>query len=126
MKPLNKTINKFLTVTDRGPTTGQVVKGCIGLATKSFRFLPLDDFSRSKSFFSIAIFKPYMVFDSYRFIDYSVKKSFKFCCYLLLCIDLKWRFQAVISVTFYFITSEKVKTQCKLEKSCMMFLVKNH
>ena len=36
---------------------------CIGLATKSFRFFPLDDFSRSKSFFSIANFRPYMVLD---------------------------------------------------------------
>ena len=54
---------------------------------KSFRLFPLDDFSRSKSFFSIANFRPYMVFDSLRFIDYSVKKSFKFCC---LFIVLHW------------------------------------
>ena len=46
-------------------------------ATKSFRFLPLDDFSRSKSFFSIENFRTYMVFDSWRFIDYSVKKKFQ-------------------------------------------------
>ena len=39
-------------------------EGYIGLATNSFRFFPLDDFSRSKSFFSIANFRPYMVFDS--------------------------------------------------------------
>ena len=59
----------------------------IGLATKSFRFFPLDAFSCSKSFFSIANFRPHMVFDSWRFIDYSVKKNFKFCC---LFIVLHW------------------------------------
>ena len=59
----------------------------IGLATKSIRFIPLDDFSRSKSLFSIANFRPYMIFDSWRFIDYSVKKSFYFC---FLFIVLHW------------------------------------
>ena len=54
------------------------------MATKSFRFFPLDDFSRSKSFFSIANFRPYMVFDSWRFIDYAVKKTFKFCCLFIV------------------------------------------
>ena len=44
---------------------------------KQFRFFPVDDFSRSKSFFSIANFRAYMVFDSWRFIDYSVKKKFQ-------------------------------------------------
>ena len=29
---------------------------------------------------------------------------------------MKWRFQTVILVTFYFTTSKKVKTQCKLGK----------
>ena len=50
----------------------------IGLATKPFRFFPLGDFSRLMLFFSIANFRPYMAFDSWRFIDYSVKKSFNF------------------------------------------------
>ena len=59
----------------------------IGLATKSFRFFPLDKFNRSKPFFSIANNRPYTVFDSWRFIDYSVKNSFKFCC---LFIVLHW------------------------------------
>ena len=95
----------------------------IGLATKSFRFFPLDDLSRSKSFFSIANFRPYMVFDSKCFIDYPEKKSF--VVYSLLYIDLKWRFQTVIFVTFYFITSEEVKMQFKLEKSCVMYMVEN-
>ena len=36
----------------------------IGLARKSFRFFSLDDFSHSKSFFSIANFRPCMIFDS--------------------------------------------------------------
>ena len=100
----------------------------IGLATKSFRFFPLDDFSRLKSFFSIANFRPHMVFDSRRFIYYySVKKKVSSSVvHLLFCIDLERRFQTAIFVTFYFITSEKVKTQCKLGKSCMMFMVKNH
>ena len=56
----------------------------IGLATKSFRFLPLDNFSRSKSFFSIANFRPYIVFDSLRLIGYLVKKSFKICCLFIV------------------------------------------
>ena len=34
----------------------------IRLATKLFRFFPLDDFNRSKSFFSIANLRPHMVF----------------------------------------------------------------
>ena len=93
----------------------------IGMATKSFRFFPLHDFSRSKSFFSIANFRPYMVFHIWRFINYLVKKKVSsFFVYLLFCIDLKWRFQTSIFVTFYFITFEKVKTHCKLGKSCMM------
>ena len=92
----------------------------IGLVTKSFRIFPLDDFSRSKSFLSIANFKPIMVFDSWCSIVSS------FVVYLLFCIDFKWRFHTVIFVTYYFITSEKVKTQCKLGKSCMRFMVKNH
>ena len=58
-------------------STVRFFKKCIGLATMSFHFFPLDDFSRSKSFFSIANFRPYMVFDSWRFIDYSVKKKFQ-------------------------------------------------
>ena len=97
------------------------------VGNKVISLFSLDDFSRSKSFFSIANFRPYMVFDSWRFIDYSVKKKIStFVVYLLFCIDLKWRFQMVIFVTFYFITSEKVKTQSTLGKSCMMFMVKNH
>ena len=97
-----------------------------GLATKLFRFFPLDDCSCLKSFFSIAIFSTYVVFDIWRFIDYSVKKVSCFVVYLLFCIDLKWRFQTVIFVILYFITSVKVKTQSKLGKNCMMFMVKNH
>ena len=66
----------------------------IGLATKmSFCFFPLEDFSRSKSFFFIENFRPYVVFDSWHFIDYSEKKSFKFCC---LFIVLHW-FEMVIT-----------------------------
>ena len=40
---------------------------------------------------------------------FSKKKVSSFVVYLLFCIDLKWRFQTVIFVTFHFITSEKVK-----------------
>ena len=99
----------------------------IGLSTKSFRFFPQDDFSCSKSFFSIANFRPNMLFGSWLFIEYSVKKKVSsFVVYLLFYIGLKCRLQTVIFVTFYFITSEKVKTQWKLGKSCMMFMVKNH
>ena len=36
----------------------------IGLATKSFRFFPLDDSSLSKSFLSIENYRPYMLFHS--------------------------------------------------------------
>ena len=36
----------------------------IGLADKTFRFLPLDDFRRSKSFFSVENFSLYMAFVS--------------------------------------------------------------
>ena len=98
----------------------------IGLATKSFRFFPVDDFSRSKSFLSIANFRPYMVFDSWRFIDYSVQKSFKFCC---LFIVLYW-FEMEIPdghfrhiLLYYF---RKGKNVLQLGKSCMMFMLKNH
>ena len=59
----------FRTLMD-APSRLARTSGYIGLATKSFRFFPLDDFSRSKSFFSIANFRPYIVFDSWRFIDY--------------------------------------------------------
>ena len=43
--------------------------------------------SRSKLFFPFANFRPYMVFDSWHFIDYPVKKSLRFCC---LFIVLHW------------------------------------
>ena len=69
----------------------------IMLATKSFHFFLLDDFSRSKSFFSIANFRPYMVFDSWRFLDYYVNKSFKFCC---LFIVLHWFEMEISDVHF--------------------------
>ena len=49
----------------------------IVLTTKSFHFFSLDDFTHSKLFFSISNFRPCMVFDSGRFIDYSVRKIFK-------------------------------------------------
>ena len=49
----------------------------IGLATKSFRFFPLDDFSRSKSFFSIENLRPYMLFDIKS--RYSSKKDYAEC-----------------------------------------------
>ena len=42
------------------------------------------DFSRSKTLFSIANFRQYMVFDSWRFIYYSVKKMFQVCCLLIV------------------------------------------
>ena len=61
----------------------------IGLATKSFRSFPLDDFSRSNSFFSIVNFRPYMVFDSWRFIDYSVNKKFPVMLFIF-CFALIW------------------------------------
>ena len=48
----------------------------IGLAIKSFRFFPLDDFSRAKSFFSIANFRSY-----HRLFS---KKSFKSCCLFIV------------------------------------------
>ena len=60
--------------------------------------------------------------------DEEQKQNFKklmyisFVVHLLFYIDLKWRFQTVIFITFYFITSEKVKTQYNFGKSCMMFI----
>ena len=48
--------------------------------------------SRSKSFFSVANFRPYMVFDGWCFIEYSVKKVLSFVRYLLFCIDWFARF----------------------------------
>ena len=96
------------------------------LSTKSFRFFPLYDFNRSKSFFSIANFWPYMVFDSWRFIDYSVKKSFKLWCLFIVFPWFEMEIPDGLFRHIYFITSGKVKTQCKLGKSCMIFMVKNH
>ena len=48
--------------------------------------------------------------------DNPIKKVSSFVVYLLFCIDLKWKFQTVISVTFYFIISEKLKTHASSEK----------
>ena len=56
----------------------------IELATKLLHFFPLDDFSRSKSFFSIANFILYMVFDNWRFIDYSVNRKLCFFIFIVL------------------------------------------
>ena len=97
----------------------------IGSATKSFRFFPLDDFNRSKSFFSIANFWPYMIFDSWRFIDYSLRKKFQVMLFIYF-FALVWNGDSRRSFLFHFITSEKVKMQCKLGKRCMMFMAKNH
>ena len=75
--------------------------------------------SNSKSFFSIEKFRPYMVFDSRSFIDCSVKKSFKFCS-LFILLHL---FEMEIPNDHF---GHILFIKCKLEKSCMMFIVKNH
>ena len=52
------------------------VNVAIGLVIKSFRFFSLDDFSRlNKSFFSIANFRPYMVFENGLFTITSCNKD---------------------------------------------------
>ena len=61
----------------------------IGLATKLFSFFPIDDFSRLKLLFSIADFRPYIVFEIWRFIDYSAKKKFQVLLYIY-CFTLIW------------------------------------
>ena len=73
----------------------------IGMATKSFHFFPLDHFSRSKSFFSIANFRPYMVFDSWSFIDYSVKKKFQVLLFIY-CFALIWNGDSVAELVCSF------------------------
>ena len=91
----------------------------IGLATRSFRFIPLDDFSRSKSFFSISKFRPYMVFDSWRFIEYSVKKSFKFCC-LFIVLQARKKLYDVYAEKFYSILIWILEIHA-FEKKCLWF-----
>ena len=89
----------------------------IGLARKLFRFFPLDVFSRSKSFFSIANFRPYKVFDTLRFIHYSVKKKFQVLLFIY-CFALIWNEDSVRSFsshcTFYFRKVQTVQARKKL------------